>query len=136
MRRHGCTYFFTLVYYVLLCVCFHVDLSYSKEFQLLTSYRSYLDVYTRAEVANSSNLVLILWQCNNKINQPHRIWFAVHKWTKHGQTCLAAPEKSYVADLAVCMDIHPNPGWDSTTNSKTVTTYLFIPNRMFLPIGH
>ena len=78
--------FRTLVYHVLLCACFHVDLSNSKELQLLTSYRSYLDVYTRAEVADPSNLVLYLRLRNSKTNRPHRIRFTVQKWSKHGQT--------------------------------------------------
>ena len=43
----------------------------------------------------------------------------VETWTNF----LAAPEKSYVSDLTMCMDIQPNPGWDSATatNSKTLT---------------
>ena len=115
--------FSTLVYFVLICTCFEVNSVISKESQLFKSYRLYWGVYTRAGVADSSRLVFYLRVQSNKSSRPHRIQIAIHKWSKHGQTFLAAPEKSYVSDLTMCMDIQPNPGWDSATatNSKTLT---------------
>ena len=49
---------------------------------------------------------------STKAKQHHQIRFAIYKRSKHGQTCLVIPQKSYVLDLIICMDVHPNPGWD------------------------
>ena len=48
-----------------------------------------------------------------KLTRARRIRFAICKWTRHGYTFLASPEQSYAPDLTICMDVHPNPGWES-----------------------
>ena len=48
---------------------------------------------------------------------PRRIRFPLFKWSKHGYTCLSTPERSYVADLTIFMDVHPNPGWNPTKSA-------------------
>ena len=41
-----------------------------------------------------------------------RVRFVVCKLSKHKSICLSISERRYVADLTVCMDVQPNPGWD------------------------
>ena len=60
------------------------------------------------------NLVMVC----RKLTRVHRIRFAICKWTRRGHTHLASLEQSYVPDLIICMDVHPNPGWESA-NSAT-----------------
>ena len=62
------------------------------------------------------NLVMVC----RKLTRVHRIRFAICKWTRRGHTHLASLEQSYVPDLIICMDVHPNPGWESA-NSATRT---------------
>ena len=50
-----------------------------------------------------------------KSTKSHRIRFAIYKWTRHGYTHLASPEWSYFPDLTIHMDVHPNPGWKSSS---------------------
>ena len=53
-----------------------------------------------------------------KSTKPHMIRFAIYKWTRHGYTLLASPERSYVPDLTIHIDVHPNPGWESTNSTQ------------------
>ena len=66
------------------------------------------------EYLKSLNLSLHTKWLTTKSKTPRRIRFTICKWSKHGDTCLSTPERSHVADLTVCIDVHPNPGWDST----------------------
>ena len=52
-----------------------------------------------------------------KKQTPRRIRFPLSKWSKHGYTCLSTPERSYVADLTIFMDVHPDPGWNPTKSA-------------------
>ena len=75
---------------------------------------SYLIRDILLEYLKSLNLSLHTKWLTTKSKTPRRIRFTICKWSKHGDTCLSTPERSHVVDLTVCMDVHPNPGWDST----------------------
>ena len=42
----------------------------------------------------------------------HCTRLAVTKGSKHDQTSLVISESGHLLDLTICVDIHPNPGWD------------------------
>ena len=46
----------------------------------------------------------------SKISSRDRIHRPIVKWNHHGLTFLAAPEHSFVLDLTISMDVHPQPG--------------------------
>ena len=46
----------------------------------------------------------------SKISSRDRIRRPIGKWNHHGLTFLAAPEHSFVLDLTISMDVHPQPG--------------------------
>ena len=46
----------------------------------------------------------------SKISSRDRIRRPILKWSHHGLTFLAAPEHSFVLDLTISMDVHPQPG--------------------------
>ena len=71
----------------------------------------YSDCFVEAELQRLFVVyrLKLIW---TKKASPHCTRFAVTKWSKHGQTSLVISESGHLLDLTICMDIHPNPGWD------------------------
>ena len=71
----------------------------------------YSDCFVEAELQRLFVVyrLKLIW---TKKASPHCTRFAVTKWSKHGQTSLVISESGHLLDLRICMDIHPNPGWD------------------------
>lgn len=122
------TIFISLAYFLILNVLTGVFYPYQvlRRENTLTNGKYYndflVDVQHRTIFDDQSTLVPYLnsvMVCR-KLTRAHRIRFAICKWTRHGYTYLASPERSYVPDLIICMDVHPNPGWESA-NSATRT---------------
>lgn len=103
------TYFMLFnVFNVLYCRSNH--LVARESYYLTTIEREWILSYPN--VLEYPNSTLHLKWLTRRTTTQRRIRFTICKWSKHGYTCLSTPERSHVADLTICMDVHPNPGWD------------------------